>query len=112
MQNPDSLVDRLTNDVYREPALPPATTWLGGRAPSRPTATMAGSTVRMQPGAGTPPARWVVQSRHGDRWRTAILPGAARSHAVAADSLPLRAVAVSGVDRLGNQSAPAVVQVP
>ena len=112
MQNPDSLVDRLTNDAYREPALIPATPWLGGRAPSRPAVALEGSTVRFTPGAGAPPARWVVQSRHGDRWRTAILPGGARSHALAADSLPLRAVAVSGVDRLGNQSAPVVVQAP
>jgi uncharacterized lipoprotein YddW (UPF0748 family) len=117
MQNPDSLVERLTHDVYREPALPPATTWLGGRAPSRPTVTLAagpqgGATVRMQPGSGAPPARWVVQSRHGTRWRTEILPGGAREHVVRGDSLPLRTVAVSGVDRLGNQGAAVVVQAP
>jgi uncharacterized lipoprotein YddW (UPF0748 family) len=110
MQNPDSLVDRLTRDVYREPALPPATTWLGGRAPARPTASLAGGTVRFAPGAGAAPFRWVVQSRHGDRWRTAILPGGTRSMALPSDSLPLRAVAVSGVDRLGNQGAAVVVR--
>ena len=110
MQNPDSLVERLAGDVYREPALPPATTWLGGRAPSRPAVTLAGTTVRMRPGSGTPPARWVVQSRFGDRWRTEILPGDAREHVVRTDSVPLRAVAVSGVDRLGNQGEPVIVQ--
>jgi uncharacterized lipoprotein YddW (UPF0748 family) len=111
MQNPDSLVDRLTRDVYREPALPPATTWLGGRAPSRPAVTMAGGTVRMQPGAGTPPARWVVQSFANGRWRTEILPGGAREHVLRADAGTVSRVAVSGVDRLGNQGEGVVVQV-
>jgi uncharacterized lipoprotein YddW (UPF0748 family) len=119
MQNPDSLVDRLANDTYREPALVPATPWLRGRAPSRPAATLTagpegGATVRMEPGAGAPPARWVVQSRFGDRWRTEILPGGAREYVVRPDSAaaPLRTVAVSGVDRLGNQGAPVMVQAP
>jgi uncharacterized lipoprotein YddW (UPF0748 family) len=119
MQNPDSLVERLANDAYREPALVPATPWLGGRAPSRPAVALAagprgGATVRMEPGAGAPPARWVVQSRFGDRWRTEILPGGAREHVVRPDSAaaPLRTVAVSGVDRLGNQGAPVTVQAP
>jgi uncharacterized lipoprotein YddW (UPF0748 family) len=118
MENPDSLVDRLTNDVYREPALIPATPWLGGRAPARPIVTLAagplgGATVRMEPGVGAAPARWVVQSRFGDWWRTEILPADARSHVLPPEweAVPLRAVAVSGVDRLGRQGAPVMVEV-
>jgi hypothetical protein len=68
----------------------------------------------MEAGPGAPPARWVVQSRFGDRWRTEILPGGAREHVVRPDSAaaPLLTVAVSGVDRLGNQGAPVTVQAP
>jgi len=119
MKDPDSLVSRLRNDAYREPALVPASPWLGGRAPARPTATLeagprGGATVRMEPGAGAPPARWVVQARFGDRWRTEILSGGARAHVLRPDSAtaPLRTVYVSGVDRLGHQGAPAVVRAP
>jgi uncharacterized lipoprotein YddW (UPF0748 family) len=119
MQNPDSLVERLAGDVYREPALAPATPWLGARAPSRPTVALeagpeGGATVRMEPGPGAPPARWVVQSRFGDRWRTEVLPGGAREHVVRPDSAgaPLRVVAVSGVDRLGAQGAPRTARAP
>jgi uncharacterized lipoprotein YddW (UPF0748 family) len=116
MQNPDSLVERLRDVTYREPALVPASTWLGGRAPPRPVARLATLTrdtveVRIEAGPGGQPARWVVQSRYGELWQTEILPGSASTHRLPARTPAgaLRTVAVSGVDRLGHQGSAALL---
>jgi len=119
MQNPDSLVEKMTNEAYAEHALIPATPWLGGATPRRPAASLeasgsGGGMVRMEAAGGAAPTWWVVQSRYGDRWRTEVLPGGARTHAVPAGPAeqPLRAVAVSAVERLGRQSEPLILTVP
>jgi uncharacterized lipoprotein YddW (UPF0748 family) len=111
--NRDSLSERLVREAYREPALVPASPWLSRARPGRPRATLArdaasgGLTLGLEPGGGPAPFRWVVQSRAADRrWTTAVIPGWMREH-----TLPEGAetVAVSAVDRLGNQGERTVV---
>jgi len=109
----DSLSDKLVKEAYREPALPPASPWLARGRPGRPSATLSRDggrlTVRMEPGGGTAPFWWVIQSRGADgRWTPAVLPGAARQHRLPEGAQ--RAV-VSAVDRVGIEG-PAVTLMP
>jgi hypothetical protein len=109
----DSLSDKLAKEAYRDPALPPASPWLSRGRPGRPNATLSRDggrlTVRMEPGGGTAPFWWVVQSRGADgRWTAAVLPGATRQHALPEGAQ--RAV-VSAVDRVGIEG-PSVTLMP
>ena len=112
-QNLGGLSDLLKTGPYAEPALVPATPWLDRTPPRAP----AISAARREAGALSfnwrPRGReraflWVVRVREGSDWRTLVLPHASRSHrfepAGAAGPLLL---AVSAVDRSGNESRPA-----
>ncbi|HEX2204233.1 MAG TPA: family 10 glycosylhydrolase [Longimicrobium sp.] len=118
MLNPDSLVERLQRDAYRDPALVPASPWLSRGAPGRPSVTVergaSGVTVDFAPGGGPAPMWWVVRARFGDRWRVEVLPGGARTHTVArgSETADPTEVAVSAVDRVGIEGPARVVPVP
>jgi uncharacterized lipoprotein YddW (UPF0748 family) len=117
LANLDSVSDRLAEGPYLEPALVPATTWLGGTAPAMPEvraedAPVPGAvTVMLSPGGKERPRLWVVRARLAGAWTTAILSGEARTHDVvyAGGDAP-EVIGVMSVDRLGNVSAPAVVR--
>ena len=110
------LTTRLAQGVYKEAALMPATTWLSIPAP--PTLQTfilipAWDTPKPAPGQNLSPVfaasaawQWVVQTRVGNDWTTTVLPGPQTSFALPAQNgaAPLAEVAVSVVDRLGNQS--------
>ncbi|HEX8691067.1 MAG TPA: family 10 glycosylhydrolase [Longimicrobium sp.] len=109
----DSLSERLAREAYREPALVPSSPWLSRARPGRPRATLVRDaasgrlTVALEPGGGPAPFRWVVQSRAADRrWTTEVIPGWMREHALPAGA---EVVAVSAVDRLGNEGGRTVV---
>lgn len=106
------LNETLARGLYTEPALIPASPWLGSTPPARPSlhaAEKSGGAVKIswKPGDAGKPRLWVLQTRRAGRWTTLILPGDERSH-VAAGSAP-DAIAVSAVDRVGNLSSPATV---
>ncbi|CAN5875745.1 family 10 glycosylhydrolase [soil metagenome] len=111
MQNRDSLFDRLSLEAYAEPALPPPTPWLGEGPPTAPAVTLQYDTslgqdlLTLDPADQLPPAWWVVRTRYTEGWKTEILPGWHRTHRLTAsvDSGAPLAVAVSGVDRNGNE---------
>ena len=104
----DSLAERLARTVYRHPALVPPMPWLGGGRPGAPRAALApgpapgGAMLSLAPGRGTPPRLWVVRARYGSRWTVEVLP-AARDRVELTGPAPLEEVAVSAVDRLGNE---------
>ena len=111
LRNQGGIADTLLRGVYAEPALVPATTWLGGRAPGAPRVALredgesGRAIVAIEPGGGERPWLWVVQARYGALWITEVVPGAERSHALrppATRGAPDE-VRVSGVDRLGNE---------
>ncbi|MBW3572316.1 MAG: family 10 glycosylhydrolase [Gemmatimonadetes bacterium] len=109
MQNPDSLNERLLRGPYREPALVPATPWLGGRALAAPTLTLAqpdadGARVDWEPAPGEPAFLWIVRVRRGGVWTVDVVPGAARRFRVP-DAAAADLVAVTPVDRLGTEGA-------
>ena len=116
MQNPDSLNERLMRGPYRNRALIPATSWLGGRVLSAPevTATRAASdgtiAVRMQPAAGDEPMWWIVRVRRGTEWSADVVPGGQREYQPAAVQSPVDLVVVTPVDRLGTEGTPAYLR--
>jgi uncharacterized lipoprotein YddW (UPF0748 family) len=113
-----SFLATLVSEVYSRPALVPASPWLDADPPRKPELAL---------GKPPDPSRrfltwketgkekawlWVVQRRAGGKWSTEILPGGQASLTVscAGASAP-DLVAVSAVDRCGNQSPPAVVSI-
>jgi uncharacterized lipoprotein YddW (UPF0748 family) len=109
MIDPDSLVAKLRDEAYVEPALAPASHWLTtGPAPGAPrvTWTPGATTLALEAARGGAPWWWVVRSRDSEGWRTQILPAWQTEISVAGD---VAEVAVSAVDRVGVEGA--IVQI-
>ena len=108
-----ALAGALERAIYTEPALVPASPWLGRARPAKPTlaASLPQGLDRLQlswgPGRPEPVSHWLLQTRAAGQWKTEILPGNAGSRAWHG-KIP-EVVAVSAVDRNGNLSPPAVV---
>lgn len=110
LRNAGAITDALAYGHYSSPALVPASWWLDSIAPGAPKLnveqTANGLALSWQAGGTEVVAQWVVQSRKGNEWSLEILPGARKTFTVETADV----VAVSAVDRCGNQSAPAVVE--
>jgi hypothetical protein len=94
---------------YAGPALVPATPWLGSNTPQAPlvSAARTNGAVHLKLGADKAHTQFAIWTRHGTEWRFAVAP-AGRKHWTVVDDDKLgaaNAVFVSGVDRLGNESA-------
>ena len=113
----------LSQTVYAQPALVPASPWLapeGAAPPQTPigltaTPSAAGWVVSWR---SVPTAalawQWVIQSRVGGAWSTVILPGDTTTCTIPAPATPGTSdtVAVSAVNRVGALGAPAVAVLP
>ncbi|HSV75259.1 MAG TPA: family 10 glycosylhydrolase [Chthonomonadales bacterium] len=100
----------LARGPYREPALVPASPWLDDRPPATPALRVEGQrpeerVLRWDPRGDETARLWVVQTRVGGAWTTAILPQGERAAPAPAG---LEAAAVSAVDRSGMRSKPAL----
>ena len=106
-----ALANALERTIYTEPALVPASPWLGRARPAKPTlaASYPEGPDRLQLSwrsvGPEPVSHWLLQTRAAGRWKTEILPGNARGRAWHG-KMP-EVVAVSAVDRNGNLSPPA-----
>jgi hypothetical protein len=131
--NPDALNERLAAGPYAQPALVPATTWLGVGTPAAPAIS-----VRNDPASGRPmleirptaqppvpigvggtstvaatPWLWQVQTLTETGWTTEIVPAAGRARPLTARTAAApREVRVTMIDRLGNASSAAVLRAP
>jgi uncharacterized lipoprotein YddW (UPF0748 family) len=98
----------LSGGFYAAPALIPASRWLDAVAPPSPivevTSSGSGAKISWEPSGPESIARWIVQARRGAEWSLSILPGSQRSLTLET----AEAVAISAVDRCGNQSGPVV----
>jgi uncharacterized lipoprotein YddW (UPF0748 family) len=104
MGDPDGLSAQLAQ-VYREPAVVPASPWLGAAAPPAPYVALRSA----GPGAvleithpGASPWLLAVRTRNGSAWSTQLLPGSTRSMALG--EVPDEVV-VTAFDRLGAESS-------
>jgi uncharacterized lipoprotein YddW (UPF0748 family) len=103
-----ALSSALEREVYSDPALVPATPWLGSQAPASPKATPTDEEIRWEPGARNEVARWLVQRRKDDAWTTLLLPATQTTFRFG--SAPPDIIAITTVDRYGNLSRPAIFQ--
>ncbi len=112
MENRDSIVERLAGGPYAGPALVPPSPWLDSIAPRAPQAVLErdavtrATRVRFRSSASDKIWLWVVRYRFGPEWSTLILPGVQTSHLFegGSKSSPPDQVAISAVDRIGNES--------
>ena len=113
MQNRDSIVDRLLAGAYAGPALVPPSPWLDSIPPRKPAAYLVKDSVtrsiriHMAQSGTEKPWLWVLRYRYGPDWSTLLLPGHQTMHMFDASfgwTAPDQ-VAVSQVDRVGNESA-------
>lgn len=116
LQHAQRLVERLEAEAYANPALVPASPWLDDDPPGRPVVTLREQadhlTVTMTPAEDDDAVRWwVVRWRAGGDWTFDIVPGARRTYTLAFNAEEKGrpdVLAVSAVDRLGNEG-PALV---
>ncbi len=115
LRNSDRLVQRIDSDAYNEPALVPPSPWIGSAGSTHPivTSEVLGSDVLLTLGTENNDYVWVwtVRSKYGKEWRTEIVPGWKNAFRVkGGDSRrPPSVIAVSAVDRLGNESVTVVI---
>ncbi len=123
LDDPDSLDERLINEVYTGPALVPASPWLSRDVPPPPVIAVRSDSASgfwvldVKPGSveaigARATALWVVQMRTDGGWSTRIVPAAERLYVLGPRSgaKPLD-VRVAAVDRVGN-SGPAARTIP
>jgi uncharacterized lipoprotein YddW (UPF0748 family) len=114
------LAQQLKETVYQQPALVPASPWLGTKAPSTPVvASVTGEgktlTVTWKPAGGVKAWQYAVWARHGHTWHFHVLPADQTSITLGDDMAlggPVTQVVVSAVDRLGNESNRVAVARP
>lgn len=95
---------------YAQPALVPASPWLGSTAPPVPSLTVLSSQpvqARWTPGKGEPTRWWLLQYRTQAGWQTQILPADQRTRNFKGGDP--HSIAVTAVSRTGMSSAAAVV---
>ena len=102
----DSLTSKLMKETYAQPALVPASPWLGDRAPDAPHAEFANGVVSLTSNTEQSVSLWIVQSRWSNGWRTNIVPISQKRLELGGTPAEIW---VSAVDRVGNQSTPRVV---
>ncbi|MFL5465761.1 MAG: glycoside hydrolase family 10 protein, partial [Gemmatimonadaceae bacterium] len=113
----DGLPEKLVSGPYASRTLVPASTWLDSVPPATPVVRVGvdpgtgANTVSLEPQGSEQIWVWLVRTRVGADWTTDVLPGLQRFYmiprpvgTVAADE-----IAVSAVDRNGNESAPALM---
>jgi hypothetical protein len=117
MQNKGGIAGALQN-IWQTPALVPPSPWLDARAPVAPRlqSTFDGTTgalnVSWESGDREKPHLWVLQTQTGGSWTTQILSSdTLQTQIVAAAGFWPQSLALSAVDRCGNQSVPVVVRL-
>jgi len=115
MLNTNGVADVLAR-AYAAPALVPASPWLGGLAPGKPSVRVwkaaGGIIVDWTSSGGAPPWQWLLQKKTGDLWTGEILPGAQTSRLFRTGTALPRAVALTAVTRTGILSPPALSSFP
>lgn len=103
---------KLRDEVYKENAVTPAFPWIKAAKPDspKPKIEKLDEIVRVSWSAG-PRAFWyVVYAKDRNGWSLSVLPSSELSIALSIDR-SIEQVAVTSVDRLGNESTPRVTRV-
>jgi len=114
MKNSRDIDELLTSGPYAYPALTPASPWLKSTAPSPPgisvSQTTEGAVVKVD-GKSKDTYRWAMYVRRDGHWRFIRTYPASQSEIVVSPRAyrsGLEAIAISALDRFGNESRAAV----
>ncbi|HEX3602158.1 MAG TPA: hypothetical protein VHU84_18540 [Lacipirellulaceae bacterium] len=115
MKDYDGVDEKLTRELYAEPALVPASPWLGEEKPGRAEAAVDESggvkMLRFTLADGKKPWLWVVRELHIHGWETVIVPGEKASYDLKS-AKDTTAMVVSGMSRLGQEGPATTVKLP
>jgi uncharacterized lipoprotein YddW (UPF0748 family) len=109
-----TLDEVLEREVYQQPALMPPSPWLGGTQPGKPSLMVSNGgsgsrlEIRWAPTGSGNVWLWLLQTRSGGRWTGEIMP-TTKTTRVWNGATP-EVVALSAVNRIGEVSAPNVLQ--
>lgn len=107
----EKVIKGIFEGPYKKPALVPASPWLDDQAPAAPelNAEVQANQVKISWSHSNSKDvfRWVVYYQYGDKWNYSILNRNDRflMKALQEGSLKLNKLAVSAIDRVGNESA-------
>lgn len=107
-QNRSGIQDLLRDEVYAEPALPPATTWCelpnsqDVKATIRASVDDSKTHIELLTEGDSAPWLWLVQCRVGDKWETQIIPGEKAACKFSGRVSTIEDVVVYPVDRLNR----------
>jgi uncharacterized lipoprotein YddW (UPF0748 family) len=115
----DNLPQKLVAGPYATEALVPASPWLDSVPPLSPLvrvgrdAASGASTVSLQPQGSETVWLWLIRTRVGSEWTTDVVPGMQRFYTIprSASGVTADELAVSAVDRTGNESAPVLASL-
>lgn len=110
LTNRGGVAKLLDKEVYQNRALIPASPWLDNTAPQKPNVNFEKAThVLSWSGQGEEKAfLWVIYQKQKGQWSNQIVP-AEQTSVVAPEGV--EELAVSAVDRTGNESQKAVIQI-
>ncbi len=109
----EALTKAVAQGPYRQPALIPSSEWLDASIPGGPAvnSSIKNETLKIQWSSVQPDIRQhVIYAKYGDSWTYEIVSSDQKSHVIPIyeirnDALiPLRKIAVSAVNRFGNES--------
>lgn len=113
--NKGGIANLLARGAFSQPALVPASPWLGSAQLSPPTLDLRNLargpiTVDFTPAAGETPAMVVAQSRHETGWFTQLLPGGIRNVQIPRSQRgkPPAEIRITLISRTGVEGTPSV----
>ncbi len=114
----DGMPEKLVAGPYADRALVPASTWLDSIPPVAPIVRVGrdvsgATTVTLQPQGAEPIWLWLIRTRVGTDWTTEVVPGLQRFYMMSRQTGTAAPdeVAVSAVDRNGNESTPVLLSL-
>jgi hypothetical protein len=112
LQNRGGIVDALSKEVYAQPAIVPASTWLDSTPPAAPKLTVTDASeimkINWEPSNTEPVWLWTLQTRAGNEWRLDVFAG--RHGSAAIRNMVPDMIALTAIDRCGNASRPIILQ--
>lgn len=116
LEGRSDLAKTLAEGVYAKQALVPAMPWLGDQPPLAPRVQVErgaeGLAIAWEADGEEAAARWVLYVEQGGNWSHEILAGSVTSKLQPRSGRRINRVAVSAVDRVGNESPKRVVVLP
>ncbi len=110
MKDTLGVATRMKSGPYRFDALLPAATWLDDTPPRGPVVRFENNALSWQHPEPDDVRAWVVYARTGGKWWVEVVPAQRRSLPLGNGAQKPDLLAVTAVDRLGNESPHAIVR--